>query len=226
MQLAVVADSHIPDRADGIPEPFRDRIAAADRAVHAGDYESADALAEFRDLAGDLTAVRGNVDPPGIELPSVAVLEVEGVTVVASHGAVNPGRRAAAVRDGAPGWPEGDEVVRDGDDWLDAVVSAARIGAADGATDALDRACFPGPAEFDDDDAAALGDGTELGPDPDRPVIGIGGHSHRVVDDARRGVVVLNPGTVTGADPGTRTTMMTVDVADGEYEVSVNEVEE
>lgn len=43
-------------------------------------------------------------------------------------------------------------------------------------------------------------------------VIGIGGHIHEPVDDVIEGVRVLNPGSVTGADPATRPTMQTVTV--------------
>ena len=66
VDLAIVSDSHVPDRATAIPKPFRERMRAADRVVHAGDFESGETLAAVRELAGDLTAVRGNVDPAGL----------------------------------------------------------------------------------------------------------------------------------------------------------------
>lgn len=56
-------------------------------------------------------------------------------------------------------------------------------------------------------------------------VVAVGGHSHRVVDDTHEGVRVLNPGTVTGADPGPRTTMMTLEAEDGEVDVTLHETE-
>jgi len=65
-RLAVLSDSHVPDRASTIPDPFRERIRAADRTVHAGDVTPEATLERFASLAdGDLTAVAGNVDPGG-----------------------------------------------------------------------------------------------------------------------------------------------------------------
>ena len=90
--LALVSDTHVPTRAGEIPEWVRERVRAADHTVHAGDFDSADALAEVRELAGgDLTAVAGNVDPPDLDLPSVATVEFEGATFVVTHG--SGGRR-------------------------------------------------------------------------------------------------------------------------------------
>lgn len=57
MHVAIISDTHIPAREDAIPEAFRDRIAAADHIIHAGDFETADILAEIRDFASDVTAV-------------------------------------------------------------------------------------------------------------------------------------------------------------------------
>jgi hypothetical protein len=63
MRLAVISDSHIHERETDIPESFRDRTAAADHTIHAGDFETSAALAEFQKLATELTAVPGNVNP-------------------------------------------------------------------------------------------------------------------------------------------------------------------
>ena len=76
-------------RAEEIPEQFRERIAAADHVIHAGDFETAETLAEIRDLATELTAVHGNVDPAGIGLPAVADVTVDDVTFVVTHGTLN-----------------------------------------------------------------------------------------------------------------------------------------
>ena len=82
----MVSDSHVPERAEGLPEPFAERIRAAEHVVHAGDFTSPEALATVRELATDLTAVFGNMDPRNVALPAVATLEVEGVTLVVTHG--------------------------------------------------------------------------------------------------------------------------------------------
>ncbi|GAA0245855.1 metallophosphoesterase family protein [Haladaptatus pallidirubidus] len=56
----------------------------------------------------------------------------------------------------------------------------------------------------------------------DEPMVGIGGHTHEVEDTVHDGVRLLNPGTATGVGDGVSTTMMTVEVADGDVDVTVN----
>lgn len=66
MQLAIISDARIPERAETIPRPFRERIIAADHTVHAGDFKTAGAFTEVRELSTNLTAVHGNADPADI----------------------------------------------------------------------------------------------------------------------------------------------------------------
>ncbi|MDZ7746699.1 MAG: metallophosphoesterase family protein [Halobacteriales archaeon] len=94
MQIAVISDTHIPTRETEIPAPFRERIAAADHTIHAGDFETRAVLDDLRDLATDLTAVYGNIDAADIGLPAVADLRAEGVHLVVSHGTLNPVKAA------------------------------------------------------------------------------------------------------------------------------------
>jgi putative phosphoesterase len=163
-RLAVVSDSHVTDRADEIPEAFRERIADADRTIHAGDFTVAEVVDEFETLAdGRLTAVFGNMDPQTLDLPAVTTLDVEGVTFVVAHGTGTHHDQAERVAG----------IVRE---------------------------------EADDD------------------AIGVFGHTHEVEDTTHDGVRLLNPGSVTGADPAERTTMMTVEVEGGKLEVTVHEV--
>jgi putative phosphoesterase len=106
MQIAIVSDTHIPSRAQRIPEPFRERLRSADHVLHAGDFDSKGALADQRELAPALTAVAGNMDPR-IGLPSAASVELGGVTFVLTHGTGSPGgwhdRVAGVVREEAEG---------------------------------------------------------------------------------------------------------------------------
>ncbi|PSP71983.1 YfcE family phosphodiesterase [Halobacteriales archaeon QS_3_64_16] len=57
----------------------------------------------------------------------------------------------------------------------------------------------------------------------EKPVVGIGGHSHAVEDTTHEGVRILNPGSATGVGPADGPTMMTVDVAESNLEVTVRE---
>jgi putative phosphoesterase len=52
--------------------------------------------------------------------------------------------------------------------------------------------------------------------------IGVAGHTHEHLDEVHDGVRILNPGTATGARPGTETTMLTATVADGDVDVTLH----
>lgn len=85
-RVAIVSDTHVPARASAIPDWVEEEIRAADRVVHAGDFDSQATLDHVCDLAADLTAVFGNMDPGGLDLPRVATLDVEDVEFVVTHG--------------------------------------------------------------------------------------------------------------------------------------------
>ncbi len=57
----------------------------------------------------------------------------------------------------------------------------------------------------------------------DEPVVGIAGHTHEVEDVVHDGIRVLNPGSATGVGPDVEPTMMTVEVTDGELDVTLHE---
>jgi len=105
MRLAILSDTHVPGRADGIPGWVEAHVREADLVIHAGDFDSPATLDRLRDLSARFVGVRGNVDPPGIDLPFVEVAEVGGVTFVVTHGTgTQTGyefRVADAVRDAA-----------------------------------------------------------------------------------------------------------------------------
>ncbi|MFB6299443.1 MAG: metallophosphoesterase family protein [Halobacteriales archaeon] len=161
-QLAIISDTHIPTRADDIPASFRDRIAAADHAIHAGDFTNRETLEEIRRLTGgNLTAVYGNMDPRGLNLPAVTTVTIEEVTFVVAHGT---------------GDPTGYE---------DRVARTVRSEA-------------------------------------DETAIGIAGHTHELLDTVVDGIRILNPGSVTGAPPATRASMMSATVDGDAIDVTVH----
>jgi putative phosphoesterase len=116
-EVAVLADTHVPEQADAIPEPFRERIAAADHVIHGGDFGSHEAIERVRDLNDDLTAVFGNADPADAQLPRVASADLGGLTFVVVHGIVDLVERAVTSSEG---------VVTGDDEWLDAIAGVAR----------------------------------------------------------------------------------------------------
>ena len=85
MQLAIVSDTHIPSRAQRIPDEFRDRIRSADHTIHAGDFDAESTLADVQNLATGLTAVAGNMDRR-LGLPDRVTVEFGGVSFVVLHG--------------------------------------------------------------------------------------------------------------------------------------------
>lgn len=85
--VAVVSDTHVPSRAEGIPEWVKERVRNADHTIHAGDFDSEAAYETVEELSGGkLTAARGNADPLSLGLPEVATLEASDTTFVVTHG--------------------------------------------------------------------------------------------------------------------------------------------
>jgi hypothetical protein len=84
--VAVLSDTHCyHDPGEAVPGWVQERIAAADHTIHAGDFVTPTALDFFREHTRGLTAVRGNADVAGVDLPEVATLSVGGVTVAVTH---------------------------------------------------------------------------------------------------------------------------------------------
>jgi hypothetical protein len=86
MRLVVFGDTHVPSRADGLPEWVERAVREADHVVHTGDFDSADAFERVRDLVSSLTVVAGNMDPKDLELPKVETFERGGVRFAVTHG--------------------------------------------------------------------------------------------------------------------------------------------
>lgn len=120
MDIALVSDTHIPSRETAIPDPFEDRIRAADHVIHAGDFDSESALATIDSLASEWTAAAGNVDPD-LGLPTVATVELGGIHFVVTHGTGSrrhyEDRIASVAADEAP--------VTDGEPAVDPIVAVS-----------------------------------------------------------------------------------------------------
>lgn len=58
----------------------------------------------------------------------------------------------------------------------------------------------------------------------DSNAIGVAGHTHEQTDIVYEGVRLLNPGSVTGASPADRPTMLTATVEDGSLDVAQHEL--
>ena len=73
--------------------------------------------------------------------------------------------------------------------------------------------------EHGSDETASGARDTAVGA-PDR-LVGVAGHTHEVLDTVHGGVRLLNPGSVTGAAPASRATMMTATVEDGAVDLTL-----
>ncbi len=80
----VLADTHIPRRARGLPEELAPYLREADLILHAGDLIQPSVLAELAAYA-PVRAVRGNVDPPEVDLPETLEFDFGGVRVAMIH---------------------------------------------------------------------------------------------------------------------------------------------
>jgi putative phosphoesterase len=75
--IAILSDTHLPKGQRRLPEACREAIAAADAAIHAGDFSRADVLREIEAIGTPLHAVRGNVDDAELRQTLPESLEVE-----------------------------------------------------------------------------------------------------------------------------------------------------
>jgi putative phosphoesterase len=81
--IAVVSDSHVPGRAEKIPEQFREKMKKADLTVHAGDFAEKPVYNSI-DEYGELIAVKGNCD--FFDLPNSETFERKNVKFGVYHG--------------------------------------------------------------------------------------------------------------------------------------------
>jgi uncharacterized protein len=83
--LAVVlADTHIPRRARALPEELMPYLREPDLILHAGDFIQPLVLDELSTHA-PIRAVRGNVDPPEVDLPETLEFDFGDARIAMIH---------------------------------------------------------------------------------------------------------------------------------------------
>ncbi len=102
MLVLVLADTHIPRRAKGLPEELMPHLERADLVLHAGDLLEATVLDEISGYTS-VRAVKGNVDGQDIDLPQTLELELGGVPVAMIHDSGPKKGRPARMRRRFPG---------------------------------------------------------------------------------------------------------------------------
>jgi putative phosphoesterase len=106
--LAVVlADTHISRRAKALPEELVPYLKRADLVLHAGDLIEGSVLDELA-LYAPVRAVKGNVDPPGLDLPEALELDFGDARIAMTH---DSGRREGRRRRLARRFPDARVVV-------------------------------------------------------------------------------------------------------------------
>jgi uncharacterized protein len=101
MEIAIIADTHMPRGQRQLPDACSERLRAADVIVHAGDFTSLSVLREIESF-GRVLAVHGNVDDAELQalLPERLTIDEGGIRVGVVHDG-GPGRgRLARLR----GW--------------------------------------------------------------------------------------------------------------------------
>jgi putative phosphoesterase len=90
MLIGVISDTHIPERAQKIPEIVFEVFKDVDMILHAGDLVSIDVLKQLQDVA-PTHCVRGNMDKYyGRDLPENEIINLHGHRIGLNHGEVYP----------------------------------------------------------------------------------------------------------------------------------------
>ncbi len=94
MKIVVISDTHIPDRAAGLPVKLTEEIRSADMVIHAGDFVGFEFFQKLKSLCKDLKAVCGNMDPLEIKtsLPQKEIFKVGNFKIGVFHGYGAPNR--------------------------------------------------------------------------------------------------------------------------------------
>jgi uncharacterized protein len=102
VRLLLLADTHVPKRARGLPAQVWEEVDRADVVFHAGDWVEEPLLDELEGRARRLVAVHGNNDGPALRrrLPGVAEVDLEGLRFAVVHetGAAQGRERRCAER--------------------------------------------------------------------------------------------------------------------------------
>ncbi|MBC7326567.1 metallophosphoesterase family protein [bacterium] len=91
MKIGVISDTHIPTRADQLPEAVFQHFKGVDLILHAGDIEDILVLYDLQEIA-PVKAVAGNMDPYEVkeELPMKRIIKVGSVSIGLIHGWGDP----------------------------------------------------------------------------------------------------------------------------------------
>lgn len=104
LHLLLLADTHVPTRAKGLPAQVWEHVASADVVIHAGDWITPDLLDELEQRSTRLVGVWGNNDGTELRgrLPEVARVELAGMRWGVVHETGAKARREERMRAAYP----------------------------------------------------------------------------------------------------------------------------
>lgn len=88
MRIGVLSDTHIPDRAEQIPQAIIEDFKNVDMIIHVGDFVAPEVLEELRSICPNIKAVTGNMDYEELKaiLPEKEVVVIENKKIGITHG--------------------------------------------------------------------------------------------------------------------------------------------
>ncbi len=92
MKIGVISDTHVPERAPGVPAQALEAFRTVDMIIHAGDLVDLSVLQQLRAVCPTVKAVAGNMDPTSVaaQLPVKETIQAEGFKIAVMHGWGNP----------------------------------------------------------------------------------------------------------------------------------------
>lgn len=94
MKIGVVSDTHIPERANALPQKLLEDFKKVDLIIHAGDLIELYVLEELQKVCGRVVAVWGNMDtiPVRNSLPKKEIIKINGKKIGLTHGVGHPNK--------------------------------------------------------------------------------------------------------------------------------------
>lgn len=88
MKIGVISDTHIPERANEIPQKILDDFKNVDMVIHAGDLVDLSVLEKLKSVCSNIKAVWGNMDPEEVrrKIPEKEILQIGKHRIGIMHG--------------------------------------------------------------------------------------------------------------------------------------------
>jgi putative phosphoesterase len=92
MKIGVISDTHIPDRADRLPQQVLDAFKGVDMVIHAGDLVNFSVIDELKKYCANVKVVCGNMDSDSecINIPKKEIITVGNFRIGLMHGYGSP----------------------------------------------------------------------------------------------------------------------------------------